>query len=681
MNINMKKRLLSLVFVLVLIALSLFFIYPIFQGELTRFPLSIESVFLAEAKFIAENFPSISWYPFWYFGLPFYLVYQPIPIFLTAFFSLLSQVPIGHSYRILTGFFLILGSVSVYLWARYLTKNRLASLVAAVSFTILPSVAYVFLNPGWRGFGLVPLRLVNTLVYGEGPHIWGLGFTPFACLFFQKLLRHPEEKLNWIGAVVFNVLVLLTSLTAFVGLLVFLFFIFWLEVSLKDFRKKFLTGLLMGFFAFGLSFFWYHPQFLGATFSYSLGDGGGIFSGYWGNVVFSFVALTTFLGGSGALYGFLSKKLRKKIFAIVLPASFFVFLFIVIYGWFAWGMALFPLPFRTIPRLIPELELAFVLLLASIVNAFPKKIGYLIAGVAIVISLLVGWSQRDKFWYITAPHQNFLETSEFVIAEKLEELGANRVYATGTHAFWLNFFINTPQLRGGKGGDFGGLNPWWAHLSYFINKGKDASLTEEWLRSLGIDYVVVNYPQSPVYYHDYRYLNRFEDFEEVFDYQGDKILKILTQNTSIAVALPKGWSDDIEKLDDLFTGEIVLDEERLDKYFSFIEEEGKSLIVEYPYGSWSQMRIRGGQLDADSEILIRQTYYRSWQARASSKKLKINPDPIGFIRIENPGEEEIVLKFRPGIDIILSGLISIIVLVSFVVFLRNNWQKRLNIMS
>ena len=128
-------------------------------------------------------------------------------------------------------------------------------------------------------------------------------------------------------------------------------------------------------------------------------------------------------------------------------------------------------------------------------------------------------------------------------------------------------------------------------------------------------------------------------------------------------------------MEDLSSGEIVLDEERLNKYFSFVEGRGEELKIEFPFGSWSKMRIPAGQVGDNEEILIRQSYHPGWVARSNGKKLRASADPIGFIKIENPGSGEIVLKFFP-LEIVLSSLFSLLVLVFFVVFLRKEWYQK-----
>src|SRR4030066_596599 len=670
----MKGRLQINILILVLIIINIIFVFPGFKGEFTSFPLSIESVFITDAKFFITNFPNVFWYPFWYFGLPFYLVYQPLPIVLTGFLSLFPGISVSHSYRILTSIFLSLSVIGFYKWSLFLTKDKLSSFVGGVVYTLVPSIAYIFLSPSWSGYGFIPLSFVNTWVYGEGPHMWGLALIPFASLYFQKLLRKPQERVDWICAVMLTSIILLTSLTAFVGLVVFYFFIFWYELAKETSVKKMYTAVVLLLFTFGLCFFWYNPEFFKAAFGYSLGEGGGIFSGVWGNFVFTLFALPTSLFLLYLTFSLLLKESLVKYRNVVLPTIIFVFLYLVIYAWFKFDSALFPLPFNTIPRLIPELELSFALLIASILTLLAKKIKYLLSGVVIITILIFGFTQKENFWDITKPNSDFSLTSEYLISNKLNELSAKQVYATGTHAFWLNLFSDAVQLRGGKGGDFGGLNPWWSHLSYLINKNDEKDLTLKWMRSLGFQYIVVNYPGSMVYYHDYENMSRFSDFEEVYNYAGDKILKVPTRNTSFALAVPKGWMKDFTLPKDASSGEIVLDENFVNEYFNNIDLKERPIKTEYPSDNWSKITIPVGQLKNDEEILIRKSYYPGWTAFSNGKRLKLEKDPIGFMRLEEPGLDEIALEFVPR-RLILPVLLSLSAFIVFVDFLR---KKRFN---
>src|SRR2546428_12225570 len=61
-----------------LFAVQAWAIAPLFTGEFTQFRGSIESTFIANARFIADRFPDLSWYPYWYLGFPFELFYTPL---------------------------------------------------------------------------------------------------------------------------------------------------------------------------------------------------------------------------------------------------------------------------------------------------------------------------------------------------------------------------------------------------------------------------------------------------------------------------------------------------------------------------------------------------------------------------------------------------------------------------
>src|SRR3989441_6883742 len=61
-----------------LFALQAWAIAPLFTGEFTQFRGSIEATFIANARFIADRFPDLSWYPYWYLGFPFELFYTPL---------------------------------------------------------------------------------------------------------------------------------------------------------------------------------------------------------------------------------------------------------------------------------------------------------------------------------------------------------------------------------------------------------------------------------------------------------------------------------------------------------------------------------------------------------------------------------------------------------------------------
>jgi len=669
---------------LVIMLLNLYLVFPLFTGQYTQFPGSIESVFLADTKFIVENFPHISWHPFWYLGFPFYLTYQPVLPFTLALGKVLTGLSLSVLYRALAAIFYVLGAVGVYFLVRETTKKQGLSFGTVFLYTSLPSISYAFTNT----LGLqAPWRLVVLTMFGEGPHIWGLASTPFALLFFIRLLNFPEKRANWLLSLAFTLFILLTNLTAFFGFLFLTFLLLLVEFARGAAKTKFLISFYFGLVVAGLGSFWYNFSFLRAAFEYGIGEGGGLLSGIYENPFFLLVILLVILAPLIFLFVSVGRVLLRRkpgLYGLVLGAISFAGLFFGICGWFRYNLALIPLPFRTIPRLIPELDLTFALFLGglgTLIISFFARRKRLIEVVLLAISIGGGFlllpSQVNNMRELTRPHSDFVSTSEYQVSQWLSENArGSRIYATGTHAFWLNNFADVAQLRGGKGGDFGGLNPWWAHLTHQLDYGEDGELAVKWLKALGAKYIVVNFPESKVYYHDFKDPYKFQRLlREAFAYQGDTVYEVPLKKESLALAIEKEKLGQVREIEDLSNGLITLDEERLDSYLAATEENPatRNLSYLYPKGSWSRLGVDLGDFDPGREVvLLRISHHPGWKAYQDGKRVPLKKDPIGFILVE-PKEKggKLTLGFSPPLDVFLGYLVTLATALLLIVFLRS----------
>ncbi len=158
-----------------------------------------------------------------------------------------------------------------------------------------------------------------------------------------------------------------------------------------------------------------------------------------------------------------------------------------------------------------------------------------------------------SFNYLKNPHwiiepQTMERSSEKEIAQRLDQIvdadKGERVYLTGTPAFWLNVFSDVPQIRGGA--DNAQPSPWWADASYVINKSDNEELTQAWLNLLNVKYILVNYPDSGTYYIDYENFERFDDWPIVdkFTEGGLKLYEVPESNISLFTVLN---TNDLEK--------------------------------------------------------------------------------------------------------------------------------------
>lgn len=652
---------------LLLFGVSIFAIYSLFTGEYTQFVQSIESQYLGYIEFIRENFPNILWNPFWYMGFPFYLVYQPNLPFILSFLNLITGIPPSALYRGSIGFFYALGSVSCYFLARELTKKNFSAFLAGVIYAFLPQAAYLVSSIASQGesFSFLPWRLIVLIYYGEGAHIWGLAVVPLALIFFRRLLKNPT-RLSFLLTVITSAFILLTSSTAFIPLLLLGAINLAFETMKGKAGEKLKVSFWVLIFTLGSSLFWYNPSFVSAALDFA--REGGIFRGIYASpVVATFVIIPTV----GVFFLFAREVLKRyrQFRTLALTGTWFIIFFLVVYLRFK-DISLLPLPFDYLSRFGPEIELTFPLFLASAVAFIEKssfwqksvKVGVWV-GTLLLLSFFL-FLKLEDFWSLTRPHGNIFATSEYKVAKWLEEnADGGSVFVSGTHSQWLNVWTKVFQLRGVKGGDFGGINPWWAHITHQLLKGESSSLARGWLQALGIKYVVVNSQNSKAYFKDFIYPQKFNSFERVFEYEGDAVYKVPGSQEGLALVLPTDWTDSIQIPTDLSSGKVVLDRKMLSNYLSQLNKAKVASII-YSEVNWSKIKV--SKEPQESELLLRISYHPGWEAFENGRELKILPDPIGFMRVLG-AEKEAVLIFSPTRDVTLSYFISLLT-IGFLLF-------------
>jgi hypothetical protein len=107
-----------------------------------------------------------------------------------------------------------------------------------------------------------------------------------------------------------------------------------------------------------------------------------------------------------------------------------------------------------------------------------------------------------------------------------------KVFLSGTTAFWLNAFFDIPQVRGGNDGP--SAHPDWRAAAWEIRDGstgspQGAQKSVEWLKKLGVSYLVVHTSASEEFWHDFKHPEKFEDaegLEKVYDQEGDRIYRL-----------------------------------------------------------------------------------------------------------------------------------------------------------
>ncbi len=605
-----------------LLALNVALVYPLFQGEYTQYRASVEPVYMAVARFITQHPLYPTWNPLWYGGYPFRIFYTPLLPYTLALVHALSSLTIPATYRLVTASLYLLAPLTWYILVLYLTKRRLTATLAALAYSLLPSFVYLIpeVRDVARGFGYAPWRLLVIMLYGEGPHTCALAFTPLAALFFLRALRVPKFA-NYLGAAFFIGLVALINFIALFGLGVILMAILTSEMVTGQPFEKLKRAVTSGLLTYGLCAFWFNTSFIRASFSFGTG------SQVVHNLVTIWPLLLLLLLLSGLLLLFFSGK--TKLQPLLLSLLWLAGLGIIVFAWYGFQLAIAPQP----KRYVPELEMAFTLLLALAAtwvydSLASKKRGKVYAPLfALSLILFLGVLSLPFLraaHTITRPGPGITDTFEYQIArwfaDHVEK--EERVYVTGNATFWLNLFSDVPQVRGGL--DQSATNPWWEHAAYQINRGEDGSLAILWAKAFNVRYILVNYPESSDPFHDYTHPEKFEGLlEPVHSKAGNVIFEVPLATADLVRIV------DLAKLRAVPPIENALDKESLQAYVDMVEGGREAY---YTVDSINRASI-DADLGAGEAILVRMTYDPGWRATCGRRDLRIERDPLGFMLI------------------------------------------------
>jgi len=621
----MKSRIVSVVSPIVVFLLNLILAYPLFTGEYTAYIGSIESAFISDARFIAENYPNLTWNPLWYAGFPFHLAYSPLLPYLTAIVHCAyPSISIPQAYRIITAVSYCLGPSTLYVFVRYLTKRDVAGWIAAVTYSISPSTMY-FVIPSLgnfaNSFSNAPSSFVVLTVFGEGPHITALAACPVAALTFLHALRNSRPR-NYVFAALATAYVALTNLIALLSLFLILLILFYSELILGNARKKVKTALLCLVVAYGLVAFQYDMSFvtMEAEFTATLPRQ-------------SFPLATTFILILMAIpfawiFSSYAGK-RRNLQPLLISSLWFAVFAIITCLWYFYLIPLAPQG----NRYIPEVDMGFAMLLGTVLapvltvqkqNArlsVPVRPQVLLRVTAVVIILVLLVSSSLPFlhssWALTKPNVDMANTPEYAISRWLSEhVKDERVYATGTVAFWLNVFSDVPQLRGGS--DAAGINPWWAHVTYQINTGSNGSLAVLWCKALNIRFIVVNYPNASTPYPDYVFPQKFEGILPLrLFYKGFGIFEVPLARPELVQAVRQ---DDFESLHPISS---VLDYRSLTAYVDLVEGSKGGAECKYEILRANEIRIEVSNSKEDTALLVKMTYDEGWKAVVNNNEISI----------------------------------------------------------
>src|SRR5689334_8185830 len=119
-------------------------ILPLWRIEYLRNWGSIDSTFIADARFLKEHWPHPAWLPLWYCGTRFDYIYPPALRYGTAALAKMFPILPVRAYHLYTAFFYCLGIAGVYMFARVVAKSRGSAWLSALGTLLLSPSLLLF---------------------------------------------------------------------------------------------------------------------------------------------------------------------------------------------------------------------------------------------------------------------------------------------------------------------------------------------------------------------------------------------------------------------------------------------------------------------------------------------------------------------------------------------------------
>jgi hypothetical protein len=614
---------------ILIFALSAFLIWPLFRMEYMENWGSIESTFIADGRMLRERGPHAAWQPNWYLGTRFDYVYPPALRHGTAALSKWLDVSTARSYHIYTAIMYCLGIAGIYWLVRAGSGWRVWAWVAAISVSIQsPVLLFVeIIRKDYAAVRYMPTRLGVLIRYGEGPHMSALAILGFALAAAWWGLRKGQRLALVISAFLCAVVVA-NNFYGATALAIFFPILVW-AIAITD-RDPWVLARAVGIaaLAYGLSAFWLTPSYLRVTLTNMK-----LVSqpGHTWSILLEIGLMAAF----GWVSWILAKGRPERAWQVFAAGSLSRIALYVL------GNSYFD--FRTIGephRFGPEFDQFFIMGIVTVI-AWLWRRGWSprLAVVGLIVLSLIpvkGWLRRP--WSVFESAQGYQHRVEYELTKWVHDnMPASRVFVAGSVRFWFNAWFDLAEVGGGS--DQGTLNPMstWAYYQVIGADTLEARIA--WLQATGADAVVVNYPESREYYHDYRAATKFETMPVLYDNQrGDRIFRVPRKFPGLARIVKAEFH---KKLD---PPKIDYDYDALSRYVQSIEENSPRAA------EWNRLGPEAihvkAVLEPGEAIVVQETWDEGWRAVAEGREVPVHQDALHFMFLEpGPGVHDVTLIY------------------------------------
>lgn len=651
-----RRRFAPALDLVLLAALAAAFIWPVFHLGFLDSWGTIESTFISDANFLADNLPHPNWQPDWYCGTRWDYIYPPAIRYGTALIHEWTGRSFAHSYHLFVALFYCVAIAGVYFFVFVCARSRLAAAGSALA-SLLISPGYLLLPAFWEDVSLyywLPNRLNALMRWGEGPHMSAWALLPWALGAAWLGLRRGRS--GWLAA---SAIVCAWSVsTNFYGAtalaLMFPFLVWAVFLSEKDWWV-WVRGGAIALLAYGLTASWLSPSYLQVTTRNLrwVSQPGHLWSAILAAALIAVYAVLTWRAARG--------RPERAWFVFV---SGFAMLFTLNTA----GQNHFDFRIAGEPqRLAPELDLALILLGMEALRRLSRaRLGPIhprwglwlprALAVALFVAALVpakGYIRRA--WKFFPEDRHPEKRIEYRITDWIAaNLPGERILATGSVRFWFNAWRHIPQLGGGS--EQGMLNDLVVEPYYQATFGEEPEMTKVWMQAFGVGAIVVNEKQSSEMYHDYVRTDLFpKSLETAYSSgEGDFVYRI-----------PRRFPERarIVRASQVRAVPAIVRPVNTDHLRAYVDaiERGPGQRPSFSREAADRIRIQGVFAEGDA-LVVQENFDPSWRAyTAAGASLPVSSDPLGFLFVDvPPGAREIVLQFTLPRENAIGRLITIL---------------------
>lgn len=637
--------------------LAALLILPLFQIEYLDNWGTIDSTFIADARFLLENGPHPLWQPLWYCGTRFDYIYPPALRYGTAGLAWVSGVSTAHAYHFYTALLYCLGIAAVC-WLVQATSGswRWAAIAAAAAASLSPSF---LVAPAYRGdsFLQMPQRLNVLVKWGEGPHMSALALLPFALGFLWLALR-DRSSAKGVAAAFFSALVVAHNFYGAVALVICYCLAVWSIWIPRRERDILVRSLWIGLLACGLSAFWLTPSYLQITIDNLK------FVAQPGSALSRIATLCLAI-----VFAFVSWKLAHRRVGReyqVFLAGATVFFTLIVVGHYYFQFRIVGEPHRLVPELDLIVILAGVEALRTLWNTGSRRLRFAVVG-AIALVFIAGHRYLLQPWSVFIEDRHPENRVEYQLTDWISRnLPDARVFATGSLRFWYNAWHNGAQVGGGS--EQGLLNGHLTTAQWQVIQDASTGRDIAWLQAVGAEVIAVPEPNGGALFQEFANARKFEPIlPVVYRGHGHVLYRVPRRFKSRARIVDMAQVETLQPIP--FLSEY--NESELSAYARALEE-GPDRPAEMRRINPETISIRA-TLRSGESLIVQESYDPAWRAYSGGNPIPVRKDPAGFLHVYAPtGEQDIELRFELPTENVVGRVVTIMsILIAATILLRS----------